>query len=98
MKILHCPLNGPRNIQEFVYGGEVATMPDQDAGSDSEWTEYVFLETNRAGLVREWWLHVASGYWFIAERDTSTDEVLRTYPPDKAFAGGGTARNPARGS
>ena len=61
MKILHCPLNGPRNIQEFVYGGEVEPMPDQDAGSDTEWTDYVFLEDNRAGLVREWWLHVASG-------------------------------------
>ena len=23
MKILNCPLNGPRNISEFVWGGEV---------------------------------------------------------------------------
>ena len=23
MKIMHCPLNGPRNISEFVWGGEV---------------------------------------------------------------------------
>lgn len=80
MKILHCPLNGPRNIQEFAYGGEVAPLPAADA-SDGVWAGYVFLDENAAGVVREWWLHVASGYWFIAERDTTTDTVLRTYPP-----------------
>jgi sarcosine oxidase subunit delta len=34
--------------------------------------------------VREWWFHVPSGYWFIAERDTATDEILHTYPPEEA--------------
>ncbi len=29
MKILTCPLNGPRNIAEFVYGGEVTAMPER---------------------------------------------------------------------
>jgi hypothetical protein len=29
--------------------------------------------------VREWWLHVASNYVFIVDRDTRTDEVLATY-------------------
>ena len=28
MKILTCPINGPRNITEFVWGGEVKVMPD----------------------------------------------------------------------
>jgi sarcosine oxidase delta subunit len=28
---------------------------------------------------REWWLHTASGVWFIAERDTASDEMHRTY-------------------
>lgn len=82
MKILHCPLNGPRNIQEFAYGGEVAALPAADA-PDAAWADYVFLEENAAGVVREWWLHVASGYWFIAERDTTTDTILRTYPPSE---------------
>ena len=45
MKILTCPVNGPRNITEFVWGGEVKAMPDV-AASDDAWTEYLFLETN----------------------------------------------------
>ncbi len=28
MKLMHCPLNGPRNISEFVCGGEVREEPD----------------------------------------------------------------------
>jgi len=79
MKIMHCPLNGPRNISEFVYGGEVTEMPDPATASDAEWADHVFLENNRRGIVQEWWLHVATAYWFIAERDTATDDIIRTY-------------------
>ena len=49
MKIMHCPLNGPRNISEFVYGGEVVEMPDPATASDAEWADHVFLEANRRG-------------------------------------------------
>lgn len=79
MKILTCPLNGPRNIAEFAYGGEVRRMPLSD--SDETWADYVWGRENRAGVVREWWCHVPSGNWFIAERDTSNDTVIRTYSP-----------------
>jgi sarcosine oxidase subunit delta len=78
MKTLDCPLNGPRNISEFAYLGEVKTMPAAGAGI-AEWSNFVFLEQNPAGQVREWWLHVASNYVFIVDRDTRTDEVLATY-------------------
>jgi sarcosine oxidase subunit delta len=30
-------------------------------------------------LKREWWYHIASGTWFIAERDTLKDEIVETY-------------------
>ena len=80
MKIMTCPLNGPRNISEFAYGGEVVTPPDPAQASDEEWAGFVFLEGNRAGVVREWWLHVPTAYWFIAERDTVADSIVRTYP------------------
>jgi sarcosine oxidase subunit delta len=79
MKIMNCPLNGPRNISEFVWGGEVKAMPDPNRCSARDWADYVFLENNRAGRVREWWCHVPTSFWFIAERDTVTDEILRTY-------------------
>lgn len=85
MKIMPCPLNGPRNISEFVWGGEVRAMPDPTACSDDEWAEYVFLEDNTAGVIREWWCHVPTSYWFIAERNTVTDEILRTYPAGELF-------------
>ncbi len=85
MKILNCPLNGPRSIQEFAYGGEVVPSPDPTSCSDAEWADWLFLQDNQAGVIREWWMHVASGYWFIAERDTATDEILRTYPARALF-------------
>jgi len=85
MKILNCPLNGPRNISEFVYGGEVSDMPDPNACSDAAWADHVLMENNTAGVVREWWCHVPTSYWFIAERNTVTDEILRTYPARDVF-------------
>ena len=85
MKIIDCPLNGPRNISEFACRGEVKTMPDPDACSDGEWADYLFMEANPAGQIREWWIHLPSSYWFIAERNTVTGEILKTYPPDALF-------------
>lgn len=85
MKLMNCPLNGWRNIAEFVYGGEVTPPPAHDA-STAEWSDWVFMVDNRAGVVREWWLHAPSAYWFIAERDTANDVVLRTWPADAFFS------------
>jgi len=85
VKIMPCPLNGPRNISEFVYGGEVTTMPDPSTCSDQAWADYVFYSDNAAGVVTEWWLHAASGYWFIAQRHTVSDEILRTFDPAELY-------------
>ncbi len=86
MKIMPCPLNGPRNIQEFICAGTVEPHPDPNRCSDDEWTEFVWMEENLAGVVREWWCHVATAYWFIAERNTVTDEILATYPANRVFS------------
>jgi sarcosine oxidase subunit delta len=85
MKIIHCPLNGPRNASEFLWGGEVREMPDPDRAGAAEWADYVFLHANEAGVVREWWCHVPTAFWFIADRDTRTDEILRTYSARELF-------------
>jgi sarcosine oxidase, subunit delta len=85
MKIMICPLNGPRNISEFTYGGEFKTMPDPVNCSDAEWADYVFNTDNLAGVVREWWMHTPSSYWFLAERHTVTDEIQRTFDPREVF-------------
>lgn len=79
MKLLTCPINGPRPVSEFAYGGEVRPMPDPDTCTDDAWSDYVFNRSGVAGLKREWWCHTPSGVWFIAERDTATDVVARTY-------------------
>ncbi|MEO8039418.1 MAG: sarcosine oxidase subunit delta, partial [Betaproteobacteria bacterium] len=33
------------------------------------------------GVKVEWWYHIASGTWFLAERDTLADRVLRSWLP-----------------
>jgi sarcosine oxidase subunit delta len=76
-----CPLNGPRNITEFICAGEVKAPIPPDA-SPQEHARSIYLEKNRAGVVTEWWMHVPSAYWFIAQRDTRTDEILRTLSYD----------------
>lgn len=86
MKQINCPLNGLRDIDEFICGGEVREMPDTERCSDREWAEYLFMMDNHAGTVREWWLHSPSGYWFIAERHTVTDVISATYDPSSLFA------------
>jgi len=85
MKIIDCPLNGPRNIQEFVCAGEVIHEPSQDAGIGA-WADHVFLQNNTRGIVHEWWCHVASSYWFIVTRHTESEEILATSSPDDFFA------------
>jgi sarcosine oxidase subunit delta len=79
MKLLKCPVNGVRPLSEFVFGGEWRDMPDPNTCSDREWASYVYHRNGAPGLKKEWWYHAPSGTWFIAERNTMTDEVARTY-------------------
>jgi sarcosine oxidase subunit delta len=79
MKVMTCPINGARAISEFAYGGELKTMPDPATASDAAWADYVFNRSGAPGVKREWWCHLSSGVWFIAERDTVSDTILRTY-------------------
>ena len=85
MKLLTCPLNGIRNISEFSYGGEYHPMPDHIYSSSREWAEHVFFHENDAGIVTEWWCHTASSFWFLAQRDTITDKIIRTFRADEIF-------------
>jgi len=74
-----CPVNGPRPVSEFICWGEHREMPDPAAASDLEWADYVFNRSGAPGVKREWWCHVPSGIWFIAERNTLDDKVIRTH-------------------
>ena len=79
--LLSCPHCGPREVTDFAYGGEVVARPD--APNPRELNAYNYFRRNIAGVQREWWYH-RSGCraWFIAERDTRTNEVLSTTVPD----------------
>ena len=79
--LLECPHCGRRPVDEFRYQGEVTRRPGADA-SLRELTDYVYFRDNVAGVQREWWYHRAGcRFWFVAERDTRTNEVLRTEIP-----------------
>jgi heterotetrameric sarcosine oxidase delta subunit len=82
--LLPCPNCGPRDVNEFAFAGESLTRP---AGTPSlqELTAYVYLRRNVAGVQREWWQHrFGCELWFLAERDTRTNEVLRVEVPGAA--------------
>jgi sarcosine oxidase subunit delta len=79
MKLVPCPLNGPRPMEEFVYGGEVRTAPEPDAADDASWARHVYHRQGVPATRQEWWYHQPSGYWFIALRDTASGEFLDAF-------------------
>ena len=86
MKLIPCPINGPRPISEFVFGGEVREMPDPNTATDAQWADYVFNRSGAPGIKKEWWYHAPSGTWLIVERDTLVDDIQRVYLPGRAPA------------
>ena len=82
MLLIPCPWCGPREDDEFTFGGEadISRPADPDALSDEAWAEYLFMRDNRRGLHREQWCHTAGcRRWFIVERDTSTNRILAVH-------------------
>jgi heterotetrameric sarcosine oxidase delta subunit len=80
--LLPCPHCGPRPVEEFGYRGEVLTRP---GGKPSlrELCDYVYFRKNVAGRQREWWSHrEGCELWFVAERDTTTNEILSVVVPE----------------
>ena len=76
--LLSCPNCGPRDVNEFKYQGEITTRP-KSPESFRELTSYLYFRKNVAGVQREWWYHrLGCELWFQAERDTRTNEVLKT--------------------
>ena len=76
--LLPCPNCGPRDVNEYVYAGELTRRPARQP-SLRELGSYVYFRRNVAGVQREWWFHrFGCEQWFQAERDTRTNEVLTT--------------------
>jgi sarcosine oxidase subunit delta len=74
-----CPINGLCPVTEFHFGGEVRGMPEPGACTDAQWADYLFNRNGAPGVKHEWWCHIPSNTWFIAERDTAADRVLHTW-------------------
>lgn len=82
--LLPCPHCGLRDVNEFRYQGEVTRRPTSNP-TLRELTDYVYFRDNVAGVQREWWYHrVGCGLWFLAVRDTRTNQVLETEVPPVA--------------
>ena len=94
MKVMNGPLNGPRNIDEFAYFGPVKERPDSSSASDSEWAHYIFYSPNPVGMLREWWCHTPTNFFFIAERHTVTDEIVATFAPSELAGRAKAGRDP----
>ena len=81
MILIECPNCGPRNVQEFRYGGEYNPRPPEPlAVSPDDWTDYIYMRDNNQGWQKEWWYHRAGcQLWFLAERHTKSNVIERTY-------------------
>ena len=77
--LLHCPTCGERSVYEFQFGGEVRARPAIEASREA-WVGYVYWRDNSPGMQKEWWYHkLGCKLWFIAERNTTSNQVLRSY-------------------
>ncbi|MFI6709456.1 sarcosine oxidase subunit delta [Nonomuraea sp. NPDC050478] len=80
MMLLDCPFCGPRDENEFHYGGQAGIAYPEAPGelSDAEWAEYVFMRDNPRGWFRERWFHgLGCRTWFTVERHTVTHEIRK---------------------
>jgi sarcosine oxidase, subunit delta len=81
--LLTCPHCGEREVTDFAFGGELLVRPQAEA-SFRELCRYNYFRRNVAGIQREWWFHRSGCHtWFLADRDTRTNQVLRVGLPDE---------------
>jgi heterotetrameric sarcosine oxidase delta subunit len=88
--LLPCPECGPRDVYEFRWGGERTERPPADASHET-WMQYLYARANVAGVQEEWWYHrMGCRRWFLAVRDTRTNDVERVaWPGPAGLAGDG---------
>jgi sarcosine oxidase subunit delta len=69
---IECPCCGPRDHDEFRYGGDSSVnRPAHDDPNFEAWYRFVFVRENPAGPHREYWQHtLGCRHWLVVERDT----------------------------
>jgi methylglutamate dehydrogenase subunit B len=82
--IIHHPILGPRDAQEFVYLGDASLIHRPDAmtggmtGGIEAFHAYLYQRTNPAGQHRELWYHEQGDRsWLVVTRNTVTHQIER---------------------
>ncbi|MDE2446853.1 MAG: sarcosine oxidase subunit delta [Alphaproteobacteria bacterium] len=79
--IIHHPLLGPRDAQEFIYLGDASLIERPDGlavGGEQAMYEYLYERTNPAGEHRELWYHEQGDRsWLVVTRNTLTHEISK---------------------
>ena len=75
--LIPCPICGPRDHGEFIYGGDATVArPDIADRDPTHWAAYVYDRENPRGAHREYWHHVHGCRLFmVVTRDTATHDV-----------------------
>ncbi len=81
MLVIDCPWCGPRDEQDFSYGGEahIARPKNPEKLSDEQWGDYLFMRKNPKGAHLERWVCNGCRRWFNVRRDTATDQITAVY-------------------
>jgi methylglutamate dehydrogenase subunit B len=74
---IDCPCCGPRDHDEFRYGGDASVpRPHHEEQNPAVWHRYVFIRSNPRGPHREFWQHaMGCRQWLIVGRDTATHTI-----------------------
>lgn len=78
MMFIPCPWCGPRDENEFHYGGQaqVHYPADPSEVSDEDWGRFLFFRSNPKGFFIERWSHTSGcRRWFTVARDTVTNTI-----------------------
>ena len=79
---IECPYCGLRSEEEFHYGGEahIARPLEPEQLNDTEWADYLFMQSNEKGWRRERWVHSEGcRRWFNVLRHTVTHQIVGSY-------------------
>ena len=78
--IIHHPILGPRDAQEFVYLGDASLIdrPDGLGAGVEAFHDYLYNRDNPAGEHQELWYHEQGDRsWLVVTRNTVTHEITK---------------------
>ena len=84
MLSINCPWCGPRDENEYAFGGEAHIARPGPGCTDAEWAQYLYFRDNPKGMHHERWQHRhGCRQWFNVARHTVSHEILAVYRLDE---------------